>query len=183
MSSAALAVNNLAVRLAAGTDRLAELVRKDQDLASEAVQLDKTITAGLSKQGGRDPATAEGGRKRLAAIATERAALQKTLAVEFPDYAALSNPLPLKAKEIQALLSSDEAMVLFALGDKESFVLALTRDAFDWKKLDGKAEIVDVPASDKGYAFEEKKNPIGQGNALEVDVPGQGKVNIGRKYL
>ena len=33
-SSAASAVNKLAVRLAAGSDRLAELVRRDQDLAS-----------------------------------------------------------------------------------------------------------------------------------------------------
>src|SRR4029077_18056393 len=35
-SSAATAVNKLAVRLAAGSDHLAELVRRDQDLASEA---------------------------------------------------------------------------------------------------------------------------------------------------
>ena len=30
--------------------------------------------------------------------------------------------------EIQALLSGDEALVLFALAEKESYVLALTRD-------------------------------------------------------
>ena len=35
-SSAASAVNKLAVRIAAGNDRLAELVRRDQDLGSEA---------------------------------------------------------------------------------------------------------------------------------------------------
>jgi CHAT domain-containing protein len=134
-SSAASAVNKLAVRLAAGSDRLAELVRKDQDLASETEQLDKTIVAGLSKQAGRDPAAAQRGRERLAAIGAERAGLQKTLAVEFPNYAALSNPLPLKAKEIQALLSGDEAFVLFSLGEKHSFVFALTRDKVDWKEI------------------------------------------------
>jgi CHAT domain-containing protein/Tfp pilus assembly protein PilF len=132
-SSAASAVNKLAVRLAAGSDHLAELVRQDQDLASEADRLDKAIIAALSKQGSpRDVAT---GRDRLAAIAVQRAGLQKTLATEFPDYAALSNPLPLKVKEIQALLSSDEAMVLFAPADQESFVLALTRDNFDWQRI------------------------------------------------
>ena len=134
-SSAAAAVNKLAVRLAAGSDRLAELVRKDQDLASEAEQLDKAIVAGLSRQAGRDPAAAQRARQRLAAISSERAVLQKALAIEFPDYAALSNPLPLKSKEIQALLSGDEAMVVFALADKESFVFALTRDNFDWKRI------------------------------------------------
>jgi CHAT domain-containing protein/Tfp pilus assembly protein PilF len=132
-SSAASAVNKLAVRLAAGTDRLAELVRKDQDLASEADSLDKTIIAALSKQG--TPRDAAASRARLAAIATERAGLQKALAIEFPDYAALSNPLPLKAKEIQELLSADEAMMLFAPAEKESFVLGLTREKFGWQSI------------------------------------------------
>ena len=134
-SSAASAVNKLAVRVAAGSDRLAELVRRDQDLASEAETLDKAVVAALSKQGQRDPAAAQRGRERLAAIAAERVGLQKTFAAEFPDYSALSNPLPLKASEIQSLLAGDEAMVLFALADKDSYVVALTRDGVDWKRI------------------------------------------------
>jgi CHAT domain-containing protein/Tfp pilus assembly protein PilF len=135
-SSAASAVNKLAVRLAAGSDRLAELVRQDQDLASEAETLDKAIVAALSKDAPkRDAGFGQRSRARLAAIAAERAALQKTLAAEFPDYAALSNPLPVTHAEIQALLSADEAMVLFSVADKESYVFALTRDGFDWKAV------------------------------------------------
>ncbi len=134
-SSAASAVNKLAVRIAAGNDRLAELVRRDQDLASEAETLNKAVVAALSKQGQRDGAAAQRGRERLAAIAAERASLQKTFATEFPDYSALSNPLPLKAREIQSLLAGDEAMVLFALADKDSYAIALTRDSFDWKRI------------------------------------------------
>ena len=49
-SSAASAVNKLAVRLAAGSDRLAELVRRDQDLAAEAEALDKALVAAVSKE-------------------------------------------------------------------------------------------------------------------------------------
>ena len=49
-SSVASAVNKLAVRLAAGSDRLAELVRRDQDLATEAEALDKSIVAAVSKE-------------------------------------------------------------------------------------------------------------------------------------
>lgn len=134
-SSAAAAVNKLAVRLAAGTDRLAALVRSDQDLAGEADQLDKAIVAGLSKQAGADAAATERRRKRLASIAAERVAIQHTLAAEFPDYTALSNPSALKARDVQALLSTDEAMVLYAIGDKQSFVVALTRDAAEWKPI------------------------------------------------
>ena len=135
-SSAASAVNKLAVRLAAGSDRLAELVRRDQDLASEADALDKSIIAAVSRDRSKRDAAAESrGRERLVAIAAERATLQKTFAAEFPDYAALSNPLPMTAKEVQALLSGDEALVLFSVTEKQSYVFALTRERFDWQKL------------------------------------------------
>jgi CHAT domain-containing protein/Tfp pilus assembly protein PilF len=135
-SSAASAVNKLAVRLAAGTDRLAQLVRRDQDLAAEAETLDKAIIAAVSKERSkRDAAAEQRSRERLAAISSERAGLQKTFAAEFPDYAALSNPLPMTAKEIQALLSGNEAMVLFSVAEKESYVFAITQDGFDWKPV------------------------------------------------
>jgi hypothetical protein len=79
-------VNKLAVRLAAGSDRLAELVRRDQDLGTEADALDKAIIAAVSKPSAqRDAAAEQRNRQRLAAIASERASLQKTLGVEFPD--------------------------------------------------------------------------------------------------
>ena len=135
-SSAASAVNKLAVRLAAGNDRLAELVRRDQDLGSEAESLDKSIMAAVSKdRARRDPAAEQRARERISAIAGERAKLQKVLSAEFPDYSALSNPLPLTAKEVQSLLAADEAMVLFAVAEKESYVVALTRDGVDWKPI------------------------------------------------
>lgn len=56
-SSAASAANKLAVRLAAGSDRLAELVRKDQDLAAESESLDKAI---IAADGQGRPASAVG---------------------------------------------------------------------------------------------------------------------------
>ncbi len=140
-SSAASAVNKLALRLAAGTDRLAQLVRRDQDLAAEAETLDKAIVAAVSKERAkRDVVSEQKSRDRLAVIAAERAGLQKTFAVEFPNYAALSNPLPLKASEMQALLSDQEALVLFAVADKESYVFAMTRDRVDWRSIPSGAD-------------------------------------------
>ncbi|ULK95209.1 CHAT domain-containing tetratricopeptide repeat protein [Bradyrhizobium sp. I71] len=135
-SSAASAVTKLAVRLAAGSDRLAELVRKDQDLAAESDALDKAIVAAVSKPPAqRDVAAEQRSRARIAAIASARNELQKTLAVEFPDYASLSNPLPLTVKEIQPLLSADEAMVIYSVVDSQSYVVAITRESVDWKEI------------------------------------------------
>jgi CHAT domain-containing protein/tetratricopeptide (TPR) repeat protein len=135
-SSAASAVNKLAVRLAAGSDRLAELVRRDQDLAAEAEALDKAIVSAVSKPSAqRDAAGEQRNRARIAAVANERTGLQKTLAIEFPDYASLSNPLPLTVKDIQPLLSADEAMVIYSVVDKRSYVVAITREGVDWREI------------------------------------------------
>ncbi|MDN4987242.1 CHAT domain-containing protein [Bradyrhizobium arachidis] len=135
-SSAASAVNKLAVRLAAGSDRLAELVRKDQDLSAESEALDKMIITAVSKPSAqRDVGSEQRSRARIAAIASERVGLQKTLAAEFPDYASLSDPLPLTVKDVQLLLSADEAMVLYSVVDKRSYAIAITRESSDWKEI------------------------------------------------
>jgi CHAT domain-containing protein/Tfp pilus assembly protein PilF len=170
-SSAASAVNKLAVRLAAGSDRLAEVVRRDQDLAAEAEALDKTILAAVSKEPSkRDAAAEQRSRLRLGVIAAERATLQKTLASEFPDYAALSNPLPMTTKEIQALLSGDEAMVLFAVVDRQSYVVALTRDSFDWKPLSLGAEALsrDVAAFRHGLDVGSASDASGKAGLFDL---------------
>ena len=136
-SSAAAAIDKLAVRLASGSDRLGQLVRQDQDLAAEADRLDRTIIAAASKPAAqRDAAAEQRIKARISAIAAQRSALQKVFASDFPDYAALSNPLPPTAKELQALLSDNEALVMFAAaGDDKTYVLAFTRKSFDWKAI------------------------------------------------
>jgi tetratricopeptide (TPR) repeat protein len=114
----------LPVLLDAGRQQL----MPQEDLAGEAETLDKAIIAAVSRQGAKRNASAEQrSRDRLAAISAERATLQETLASEFPDYAALSNPLPMTARQVQALLSDDEALLLFALAEQESCAFALTR--------------------------------------------------------
>ena len=134
-SSAGAALNALAVRFSAHTNRLAELVRKDQDLASEAGSLDKTIIAAVAKEPSRrDAATEQRIRDRIAAIEQERNNLGKVFAREFPDYAALSRPEPLKVKDIQPLLANDEALIVVDLGP-QSYAWAITRGAAEWKEL------------------------------------------------
>ncbi len=50
---------------------------------------------------------------RLAAIDARIAEIDKRLAKDFPDYAALVSPEPLSVEEVQAQLRADEALVLF----------------------------------------------------------------------
>ncbi len=136
-SAASAAISNLAVRLAAGNDRLALLVRQDQDLAAESEGLDKAIIDAVSRPSvQRDAAAEQRMQARIAAIASQRAALQKVFASDFPEFAALSNPLPMTVKDVQALLGDDEALVLFvAAGNGQSYVIALTQRAFGWQPI------------------------------------------------
>ena len=129
------ALNALAVRFSAGNDRLAQLVRQDQDLAGEATSLDKAIIAAFAKDPSQRNAAAEQKiRDQIAAITKKRDDLGIIFAREFPDYAALSRPQPLTAKDIQPLLADDEALVIIDLGAK-SFVWVVTRSGTVWKEL------------------------------------------------
>jgi tetratricopeptide (TPR) repeat protein len=134
-TSAAEALSSLAVRFSAGNDRLAQLVRKDQDLTAEAGNLDKAIIAAVAKEPSQRDADAEQSIKdRIDAVANERHDLKTIFARDFPDYAALSHPLPLSAKDIQPLLAEDEALVVVALGVK-SYVWVVTNSETAWKEI------------------------------------------------
>jgi tetratricopeptide (TPR) repeat protein len=76
-SAAGEAVSKLAARFAAGSDELAQLVRKDQDLTAESDRLDKSIIAAISKPPAERNSSAEDRiRQRIEEIKSERNKLQ-----------------------------------------------------------------------------------------------------------
>src|SRR5262249_27766494 len=133
-SSTAGAVQQLGVRLAAGGDAIAALVRDSQDTAAAWRDRDRALIAEMSKPGNQQNRGAvDALRKQAAQFEDKQRALQAKIETDFPDYAALSSPRPLNVDNIQKLLRGDEALVFFVAGDKESYVFALTHDAFDWR--------------------------------------------------
>ena len=160
-SSAASAVNKLAVRIAAGNDRLAELVRREQDLGSEADALDKAIVAAVSKDRAKRDAAAEARAKaRLVAIA-ERASLAKNV-----------------GKRISGLLRAVESIADDGKGNSGAafrrrgdgavcgrregkFCIAITREGFDWKPLPLGAEALSqkIAAFRRGLDLAEAARP------------------------
>jgi tetratricopeptide (TPR) repeat protein/CHAT domain-containing protein len=135
-SAAAGAITKLAARFAAGTDELAQLVRRDQDLTVEAEALDKAVVAFVSKPPAqRSAASEEAIHKRIEAVKVERAALRQTFDRRFPDYVALSRPQPVSLQDTQRLLADDEALLVFDFGTK-SYGWIITRTGADWKELE-----------------------------------------------
>ncbi|MFZ2141260.1 MAG: CHAT domain-containing tetratricopeptide repeat protein [Xanthobacteraceae bacterium] len=140
-SQTAAAVQQMGLRFAAGTDALAGLVRANQDLAAQRRDRDKRLLDALSKPAEeQDRARIEALRKEIVDIERQLVAAAAHIEKKFPEYAALTNPKPLKAEEVQQLLGVDEALLFWLVGEKESYVFALTRDGFDWRTIEIGAE-------------------------------------------
>lgn len=149
-STAGSAIQQMALRFSSGTDALAGLVREIQDLSAFRRQQDKALIEALSKPDGqRNAALIEATRRQIAEIERKLAIATGRIEKEFPEYAALAAPKPLKVEEAQKLLAVDEALVFWLTGDptkdskldlearenKESYVFAITRDGFAWKTI------------------------------------------------
>ena len=134
-SSAAAAVQQMAARFAATGDALAALVRENQDLRALWRDKDRKLLEAISKPPGQQTAAVELLRKEMAAIESRIAATGARLEREFPDYAALADPKPLKADAVGQSLGSDEAMVFWLVGERRSWVFALTGDGFAWQAI------------------------------------------------
>jgi hypothetical protein len=144
LSAAADAVSKLAARFAAGTGELADLVRKNQDLAAEDKLLNQTLISAAAKPSAERNAAAEDQmRKRLEAIKSERTKLQEIFNQRFPDYVALSKPQPLSLKQTQALLAEDEALVVLDF-DAKSYAWIITRTDAYWAELPISAKDLDA---------------------------------------
>jgi CHAT domain-containing protein/Flp pilus assembly protein TadD len=165
-SSAATAVQQMALRFASADGVLASLVRERQDLASVARANEKSLVESLSKPDGqRNQVLIDNLRRQIAEAQKKLAASGARLEREFPDYTALASPKPLKVDEVQKLLGTGEALVFLLPGEAESYVFALTNDGFDWKTIPLGAEAV----SQKVAAFR---------RGLEVDAVSRGLTRL-----
>ena len=134
-SSAASAVNKLAVRLAAGSDRLAELVRRDQDLATEADALDKSIIAAVSRDRSKRDAAAES-RGATAGCHCRRAGdLAKNLRRRIPRLRRSVEPAADDGEGGSGAVVRRRGAGAVLVADKQSYVFALTHESFDWQML------------------------------------------------
>jgi tetratricopeptide (TPR) repeat protein/CHAT domain-containing protein len=135
-SSAAAAVQQMGARFAGGGGALGALIRESQDLTAVWRDRDKALVEALSKpEGQRNATLIETIRRQIVETEGKLAAGNARLEKEFPEYAALTSPKPLKPGEVQALLRTDEALLFWLADEKESYVFALTRDGFAWKTI------------------------------------------------
>jgi tetratricopeptide (TPR) repeat protein/CHAT domain-containing protein len=138
-SEAAESLSQMAARGAKGDSKLAALVRERQDLVAEWQNRDQLRSAAVAQAPDKRNADAEAENiARIAAIDARLTAIDKDLAANFPDYAALASPAPLPVEEVQAQLGADEALVLFLdtpeirQAPEETFVWVVTKTDVRW---------------------------------------------------
>ena len=138
-SEAAQSLAQMAARGARGDAKLAALVRERQDLVAEWQKRDATQSASVAQPPEKRDAQAEAtNNSRLAAIDRRIADIDKRLAADFPDYAALASPAPLSIEAVQTQLGPDEALVLFLdtpeaePTPEETFIWVVTKTDTRW---------------------------------------------------
>jgi len=172
-STTAAAVQQLGVRLAAGGDAIASLVRESQDASTLWRDRDRMLIGEMSKpEGQQNRPGIDALRRQIADLEVRQKTLQGRLETDFPDYVALSNPKPLELDAAQRLLGPDEAMAFFLLGEKESYVFALTKESFDWRVVPvGRREMADkVTAFRRGLDVDELVRSIADGKPVTFSL-------------
>ena len=142
-SEAARSLTQMAVRAATADPGLSRLVRERQDLVGEWQKRDQVRSAAVSQAPDKRDQGAEATNvARLAAIDARIGEIDKQLATEFPEYAALVNPGALSVEDVQTQLGPREALVLFLdtpewqATPEETFIWVITKTDARWVRVE-----------------------------------------------
>ena len=127
LSSAGGAIRQIGLRTAAGDGPLAALVRDRQAVEERLRSAELQITKPGADQVGLAGA--------IQGLGAELAALDLSLAADFPRYADLTRPKPLSIAEVQQLLAADEALIATFIGETYAFVWAITPTQSAWHRV------------------------------------------------
>ena len=123
------ALASSSARMVAKDAALAELVRKEQDLAKQInAQLGALNNALALPSGERDDKVVRAINASIDQLRAERSKAQQEIARRFPSYADLIDPKPPTVEQIKATLAPGEAFLSFYFGRDASFVWAVPKD-------------------------------------------------------
>ena len=91
------------------------------------------------------PEQADALKKEIGQLETEYERAQAAIRKASPHYAALTQPQPLKLREIQAQLDADTLLLEYALGEERSYLWAITKDSLTSYELP-KSELIEKSA-------------------------------------
>ena len=160
------AVAATSARMIAGDAALAELVRKEQDLAKEiSAQLGSLNNMLSLPPADRDDKDVQSINAQIEKLRAERNKTRAEIARRFPNYAALTDPKPPAIDAIRKALKPDEALLSFYFGREGSFMWAVPKD--------GPVSFAVVPAamSDIGAKVRKLREALEPQAATIADIP------------
>lgn len=123
------AVARMGARFATGSNALANLVRKRQDAANLWAALDKSLVEAYSRPPAeRDEEWESRLRAEQDAADIRLKESDEELAPEFPKYTDLASPRPVPLVDVQSLLRPGEALLAYAVGNKQTYFWAVRRE-------------------------------------------------------
>ena len=126
------------VDLRAGVD--AKLLERERKLQADLADASAAFSRTLAGAGSESERTAVS--ERLQAISEEYERVEREIRHESPRYAALTQPEPLTAAEIQReVIDEDTVLLEFALGTERSWLWAVTPDAITSVALPPRGEV------------------------------------------
>ncbi len=170
-SSTGAAVAKMAIRFARGDDAIASLVKRKQDATERRARGE----ANLVKAAGQPPekrnaALEEKLREDIVRLGKDIDAVDVELTSRFPEYQELTRPEPLSVIQVQAMLRPNEAMLVYAIAEKQSWLWVVRAD---------RAEFI-LLKTDQTTLAEQVKTIRGQ---MEVDKAGRlAKVDVARLH-
>jgi CHAT domain-containing protein/Tfp pilus assembly protein PilF len=130
---AAKAIAGMSARVAAGNGDLSARVRQRQDLSEQALAIDRLLISVISQpNAARNQETEQALRVQALGIANQIKELDRLIATQFPEYAALVTKTPVSIEEMQKRLNPNEALLLFTTTSRFTFVWTVTRADVRW---------------------------------------------------
>lgn len=127
----------MSARFAAGNDALATAVRAYEDAYEQRRRLDQRLLETLASTAAqRDEVATARLRIDLAAAQARLDMLDAQLHRDFPAYAELSNPRPVTLRDVQGLLQPEEALLLYAVTERATFLWVLRHDRADMHRIE-----------------------------------------------
>lgn len=143
-TAAARSVAGMATRFAAGDDALAALVREQQDTLGLWLLLDRRLVEAAAAPGARDPENELALREYQVRLGERLDEIEAELSQRYPEYAEVAHPRPIGLAGAQRLLGPDEAMVVYAVSEKATYIYLLRSDSAANARADIGAEALDA---------------------------------------
>ncbi len=133
------AVAKMAARFAKDDDAIAILVKRKQDAVERRAKAEASMLKTVSQTPDkRNPATEQQLRDAIAGLSKDIVAVDAALDKRFPEYQELTRPEPLTIRQAQALLRPNEAMLMYAIANEQSWLWIMRQKQATFLSLNAK---------------------------------------------